>query len=191
MKAFAFDHSLPIEHENSLIEIEQATPSAKGHDLLVKVDAISINPVDAKLRQRLRPEKGEPKVLGYDASGIVKQVGLNVSRFAVGDEVYYAGDITRPGTNSEFHIVDERITGKKPSSLSMAEAAGIPLTSITAWELLFDSLGVTANDNESILIIGGAGGVGSILIQLAKQLSESRGNGLAGVVAKIKQIANI
>jgi NADPH:quinone reductase len=130
-----------------------------------------LNPVDTKVRKRAEPE-GAPKVLGYDAAGIVKQIGSAVSKFSVGDEVFYAGDITRPGTNSELHVVDERIVGKKPSSLGMAEAAGIPLTSITAWELLFDSLGITESDNEAILVIGGAGGVGSILIQLAKKLTK-------------------
>jgi len=169
MKAIGYQTMGSLEQAD-FIEFTTDIPELGAHDLLVEVHGVSINPVDTKVRQRAEPQE-QPKVLGYDASGIVKQVGLNVSRFAVGDEVYYAGDITRPGTNSEFHIVDERITGKKPSSLSMAEAAGIPLTSITAWELLFESLGVTANDNESILIIGGAGGVGSILIQLAKQLT--------------------
>ena len=169
MKAIGYQTMGSLEQANF---IEFATDIAEigVHDLLVEVHGVSINPVDTKVRQRAEPE-GQPKVLGYDGAGIVRQVGMNVSRFAVGDEVYYAGDITRPGTNSELHIVDERIVGKKPSTLSMAEAAGIPLTSITAWEILFDSLGITPKDNESILIIGGAGGVGSILIQLAKQLT--------------------
>ena len=141
------------------------------HDLLVEVHGVSLNPVDTKVRKRAEPE-GAPKVLGYDAAGIVKKIGSAVSKFSIGDEVFYAGDITRPGTNSELHVVDERIVGKKPSSIGMAEAAGIPLTSITAWELLFDSLGITESDNEAILVIGGAGGVGSILIQLAKKLTK-------------------
>lgn len=146
-------------------------PDVGVHDLLVEVHGVSLNPVDTKVRKRAEPE-GAPKVLGYDAAGIVKKIGSAVSKFSIGDEVFYAGDITRPGTNSELHVVDERIVGKKPSSLGMAEAAGIPLTSITAWELLFDSLGITESDNEAILVIGGAGGVGSILIQLAKKLTK-------------------
>ena len=169
MKAIGYQTMGSLE-QAGFIEFAADIPEIGVHDLLVEVHGVSINPVDTKVRQRANPE-GQPKVLGYDGAGIVKQVGMNVSRFAVGDEVYYAGDITRPGTNSELHVVDERIVGKKPSTLSMAEAAGIPLTSITAWEILFDSLSITPKDNESILIIGGAGGVGSILIQLAKQLT--------------------
>ena len=169
MKAIGYQTMGTLE-QAGFIEFAADIPEIGVHDLLVEVHGVSINPVDTKVRQRANPE-GQPKVLGYDGAGIVKQVGMNVSRFAVGDEVYYAGDITRPGTNSELHVVDERIVGKKPSTLSMAEAAGIPLTSITAWEILFDSLSITPTDNESILIIGGAGGVGSILIQLAKQLT--------------------
>lgn len=152
------------------IEFTADVPKISAHDLLVEVHGVSLNPVDTKVRQRAEPAD-TPKVLGYDAAGIVKQVGADVSKFAVGDEVFYAGDITRPGTNSELHVVDERIVGKKPSSLSMAEAAGMPLTSITAWEILFDSLNITKHDDEAILVIGGAGGVGSILIQLAKKLT--------------------
>ena len=142
-------------------------------DLLVEVRGISINPVDVKVRANVAPEKGV-KVIGYDAAGVVRKVGSDVDKFKVGDEVYYSGDITRSGTNSEFHAVDERIVGKKPQSLGFAEAAGLPLTSITAWELLFDSLGIRerGGKGESLLIIGGAGGVGSILIQLAKKLTE-------------------
>ena len=173
MKAFAFDHSLPIEHENSLIEIEQATPSAKGHDLLVKVDAISINPVDAKLRQRLRPEKGEPKVLGYDAVGTVSAIGDKCSLFEVGDKVFYAGDMSRQGSNAEYQLVDERIVGKAPTSITNAEIAALPLTAITAYEMLFDRLQIDVKSKyqtteNSILVTGGAGGVGSIMIQLLK-----------------------
>ena len=151
-------------------EIITTTPEVGANDLLVEVHGVSLNPVDTKVRQRTQPGES-PKSLGYDAAGIVKQVGFAVSRFAVGDEVFYAGDITRPGTNSQLHVVDERIVGKKPSSLSMAEAAGMPLTSITAWEILFDSLEITKDDKEALLVIGGAGGVGSILIQLAKTLT--------------------
>ena len=134
---------------------------------------ISVNPVDVKVRGSMAPENGT-KIIGYDAAGIVQQVGKDVSKFKVGDEVFYAGDITRSGTNSELHAVDERIVGRKPKSLSFAKAAGFPLTSITAWELLFESLGILEGQGlgDSLLIIGAAGGVGSILIQLAKKLTQ-------------------
>ncbi|MFL2666943.1 MAG: zinc-binding alcohol dehydrogenase family protein [Burkholderiales bacterium] len=169
MKAIGYKKMGPLAMAE-FIEFTADVPKISAHDLLVEVHGVSLNPVDTKVRQRAEPAD-TPKVLGYDAAGIVKQVGADVSKFAVGDEVFYAGDITRPGTNSELHVVDERIVGKKPSSLSMAEAAGMPLTSITAWEILFDSLNITKHDDEAILVIGGAGGVGSILIQLAKKLT--------------------
>ena len=170
MKAIGYQKMGPIETAG-FTEFSTDIPDVGVHDLLVEVHGVSLNPVDTKGRKRAEPE-GAPKVLGYDAAGIVKKIGSAVSKFSIGDEVFYAGDITRPGTNSELHVVDERIVGKKPSSIGMAEAAGIPLTSITAWELLFDSLGITESDNEAILVIGGAGGVGSILIQLAKKLTK-------------------
>jgi NADPH2:quinone reductase len=138
------------------------------------VKAISANPVDYKVRKRAAPPEGETKILGYDAAGIVDAVGPDVSLFKPGDEVFYAGSILRQGTNSEFHLVDERIVGKKPKSLSFAQAAALPLTSITAWELLFDRLGAVPGksvDPRTLLITGGAGGVGSILIQLARRLT--------------------
>ncbi len=172
MKAIGYTKLGEIEAKDSLTEFETNIPELRPHDLLIEVKAISVNPVDVKVRMRATPEQN-PKVIGYDAAGIVKETGSAVSHFKKGDEVYYAGDITRPGTNSEFHAVDERIVGKKPQSLSFTDAAALPLTSITAWELLFESLGVTENggQGESLLIIGGAGGVGSILIQLAKKLT--------------------
>ncbi|AOY84909.1 zinc-binding alcohol dehydrogenase family protein [Moorena producens JHB] len=172
MKAIGYNQAGPITAPDALIEFETETPELGSQDLLVEVRGISVNPVDVKVRAKMAPEKGT-KVIGYDAAGVVQQVGSDVSKFKVGDEVYYAGDITRPGTNSELHAVDERIVGKKPKSLGFAEAAGFPLTSITAWEILFDCLGVKEGEGkgESILIIGGAGGVGSILIQLAKKLT--------------------
>ncbi|MFT5594853.1 MAG: zinc-binding alcohol dehydrogenase family protein [Oceanicoccus sp.] len=176
MKAFAFDLSLPIEHADSLIAIEQDIPTATGCDLLVKIDAISINPVDAKLRQRLRPEKGEPKVLGYDAVGTVSAVGDTCTLFKVGDKVFYAGDMSRQGSNAEFQLVDERIVGKAPTSISNAEIAALPLTAITAYEMLFDRLQVDVKSKyqtsqNAVLVTGGAGGVGSIMIQLLKALN--------------------
>ncbi|PZX48323.1 zinc-binding alcohol dehydrogenase family protein [Algoriphagus chordae] len=173
MKAIGYNQAGPINAPESLIEFETETPTLRAHDLLVEVRGISVNPVDVKVRASSAPVNGT-KIIGYDAAGIVKKVGTSVSKFKVGDEVFYSGDITRAGTNSEFHAVDERIVGKKPKSLDFAEAAGFPLTSITAWELLFDSLGIKegGGEGQSILIIGGAGGVGSILIQLAKKLTK-------------------
>ncbi len=173
MKAIGYTQAGAITEPNALIEFDTDIPEIHPYDLLVEVKGISINPVDVKLRMGRAPENG-PTILGFDASGVVKEVGNKVSKFKVGDEVFYAGDITRPGTNVEFHAVDERIVGKKPASLSYAEAAGMALTSITAWELLFDSFRIKEGEGkgDAMVIIGGAGGVGSILIQLAKQLTE-------------------
>ncbi len=173
MKAIGYNQAGPITAADALIEFEAGTPELGPRDLLVEVRGISVNPVDVKVRALLGPDKGT-KVIGYDAAGVVREVGRDVSKFKVGDEVYYAGDFTRPGTNSELHAVDEQIVGNKPKSLGFAEAAGFPLTSITAWEILFDSFALKEGDGkgESLLIIGSAGGVGSILIQLAKNLTE-------------------
>ena len=170
MKAIGYQKSLPIENELSLQDIELETPTAHGHDILVEVKAVSVNPVDFKIRQAMPAAEGEYKVIGWDATGVVKSVGENVSLFKPGDKVWYAGDITRSGSNVQFQLVDERIVGHMPSSLSYGEAAALPLTSITAWELLFDRLNVAKNDDsKSILVIGAAGGVGSIMVQLLKQ----------------------
>ncbi|MDO6634951.1 zinc-binding alcohol dehydrogenase family protein [Pseudoalteromonas carrageenovora] len=170
MKAIGYQKSLPIENELSLQDIELETPAAHGHDILVEVKAVSVNPVDFKIRQAMPAADGEYKVIGWDATGVVKSVGENVSLFKPGDKVWYAGDITRSGSNAQFQLVDERIVGHMPSSLSYGEATALPLTSITAWELLFDRLNVAKNDDsKSILVIGAAGGVGSIMVQLLKQ----------------------
>src|SRR6201981_2054411 len=174
MKAVGYKKSLGIEQAEALIDFEAANPDAKGRDIRVAVKAISANPVDFKVRKRAAPPEGEFKILGYDAAGIVDAVGPDVTLFKPGDEVFYAGSIQRQGTNSEFHLVDERIVGAKPKSLPFAEAAALPLTSITAWELLFDRLGAVPGksvDPRTLLIPGGAGGVGSILIQLARRLT--------------------
>lgn len=174
MKAIGFVTSLPINDESSLFEFETATLVPGPRDLLVRVRAVSVNPVDWKQRQRAaQTTLAAPKILGYDASGVVEAVGSEVSLFAVGDEVFYAGSIQRQGTNAELHLVDERIVGRKPASLSDAEAAALPLTSITAWEAIFDRLRVPEGGGagQTILILGGAGGVGSIAIQLAEQLT--------------------
>lgn len=174
MKAIGYQHSLPIEDEKALQNIELEMPKAEGQDLLVEIKAISVNPVDFKIRLRAEPESGEYKVLGWDASGIVKAVGGEVSKFKVGDKVFYAGDITRSGSNAEFQLVDERIVGKMPESLSFAEAAAMPLTSITAWEMLFDRLQIPKETEETpkkVLVVGAAGGVGSIMVQLLRTLT--------------------
>ena len=174
MKAIGYRKSLPIEAADALIDFETAKPEPKGRDVRVAVKAISANLVDYKVRKRAAPPEGETKVLGYDAAGVVDAVGSEVTLFKPGDEVFYAGSILRQGTNSEFHLVDERIVGRKPKNLPFAEAAALPLTSITAWELLFDRLGAVPGksvDPRTLLIVGGAGGVGSILIQLARRLT--------------------
>ena len=176
MKAVGYAQSLEINDPKALEDIELPQPTPLSLDLLVKVSAISVNPVDAKVRIRTAPEEGEYKVLGYDAVGEVVEIGKEVSSYKVGDRVWYAGDITRSGTNAEYHLVDERIAGKAPQSLSAAEAAAVPLTAITAWELLFDRLGLPQGDNAAdvcLLVVGAAGGVGSILIQLASQLTNA------------------
>jgi len=173
MRAVAYRQSLPITAADALVDVELERPQATGRDLLVAVKAVSVNPVDYKVRLRADP-RGEAKVLGFDAAGVVVETGSDVSLFKPGDEVFYAGTIVRSGTNAEFHLVDERIVGHKPRSLSFAEAAALPLTSITAWELLFDRLGAlpgAGHDTRTALIVGGAGGVGSIAIQLARRLT--------------------
>ena len=174
MKAVGYRNSLPITEALSLVDVEIPDPVPGARDLIVAVKAVSVNPVDTKVRMRAAAGPGEVKVLGYDAAGIVKGVGPQVTLFKPGDEVFYAGSIARPGTNSELHAVDERIVGPKPQSLSFAQAAALPLTSITAWELLFDRLGLVPGGMQrkgTLLIIGGAGGVGSIMIQLARTLT--------------------
>lgn len=172
MRAVGYQKSLPVTDENTLVDIELPDPVAEGHDLLVEVKAVSVNPVDAKVRMRAEPAPGEWKVLGWDAAGIVRAVGPDVKRFRPGDEVWYAGAVTRQGCNSELHLVDERIVGKKPRTLSWAEAAAMPLTAVTAWEMLFDRLDITRpipGVPQAILIIGAGGGVGSMAVQLARR----------------------
>jgi len=174
MKAVAYRQILPITDAQSLIDVELAQPTPQGRDLLVKVEAISVNPVDTKVRQRANPE-GTDKVLGWDAAGTVVAVGADVTLFRPGDEVFYAGAIDRSGSNAQFQLVDERIVGRKPSTLDFAQAAAMPLTTITAWELLFDRLNVprgsSARSGVVLLVVGGAGGVGSMAIQLARKLT--------------------
>lgn len=171
MKAVALTHYLPIDDPQALFDIELPVPVASGHDVLVRVEAISVNPVDTKIRSPKPQVESQPKVLGYDAAGVVEAVGEHVTLFQPGDEVYYAGDVTRSGSNAQFQLVDERLVGRKPNTLDFAQAAALPLTAITAWELLFDrmpySLDMEGN-TRSLLIIAGAGGVGSIATQLAR-----------------------
>lgn len=173
MKAIGLTRYLPIENPESLVEVVVEKPRATGRDILVKVIAISVNPVDTKVRAPKDRVEEVPKILGWDVAGIVEEAGPDCSLFRPGDEVFYAGSIARQGGNSEFHLVDERIVGRKPTSLNFAEAAALPLTSITAWEALFTRMSISqdsgANEEKSLLIIGAAGGVGSIAIQLAKQ----------------------
>jgi zinc-binding alcohol dehydrogenase family protein len=178
MKAIGYTQSLPISNPESLVDIELPQPMASGHDLLVRIKSIAVNPVDYKIRQNVAPQADKYKVLGWDAVGEVIAVGDLVTQFKPGDKVFYAGDLNRQGGNAEFQLVDERIVGNKPKSLSDSEAAALPLTAITAWELLFERLGIKQQQpdlkkqsNDIILIIGAAGGVGSILVQLASALT--------------------
>jgi len=178
MKAIGYMQSLPISSPESLIDIELPQPTAAGYDLLVQVKSIAVNPVDYKIRQNVEPQGDKYKVLGWDAVGEVVAIGDSVSNFKPGDTVFYAGDLNRQGGNAEFQLVDERIVGHKPKSLSDSEAAALPLTTITAWELLFERLAIKQQHpdlkkpcNDIILIVGAAGGVGSILVQLASVLT--------------------
>ncbi|MGB7595922.1 MAG: zinc-binding alcohol dehydrogenase family protein [Erysipelotrichaceae bacterium] len=171
MKAIGLNENLPIDDERSLMDVEVPKPTAKGKDLLVKVMAIAVNPVDTKMRKN-RATVNAPQILGWDVAGIVEATGEACELFRPGDEVYYAGELSRPGCYSEYHLVDERIVGKKPASLDFEQSAAIPLTGITAYESLFDRLRVgrkpAENKGKTILIIGAAGGVGSMALQLAK-----------------------
>ena len=174
MKAIGYRHNLPVDQANALEDLDLPAPQPGPRDLLVRVKAISVNPVDTKVRRNRAPKPGQAEVLGWDAVGIVEAIGADVAALRPGDRVYYAGSITRPGANSELHVVDERIVAKAPATLEDAQAAALPLTAITAWELLFDRLRVPQGGGagQSLMIVGGAGGVGSILIQLARQLTQ-------------------
>lgn len=170
INAIGYRQPLRIDSPDSLIDLRIPAPAPGPHDLIVRPEAVSVNPVDTKVRASAKPE-GSERVLGFDASGVVVEVGSDVSLFTTGDAVFYAGSIDRPGTNADLHAVDERIVGRKPARLSHAEAAAMPLTAITAWESLFDRLRVSEFSDGTILVLGAAGGVGSILIQLARQLT--------------------
>lgn len=176
MKAIGFKRSLPISEKDSFIAFETERPKPSGTDLLVKIAAISVNPVDFKIRQNAAKDTvlDRPKIIGWDAVGTVEAVGDKTSKFKKGDQVYYAGDITRDGSNAEYQLIDERIVGHKPKTLTLAEAAAIPLTGLTAWESLFDRIKVNpkTDKGKTVLILAGAGGVGSIAIQLAKKVGQ-------------------
>ncbi|BFO55203.1 zinc-binding alcohol dehydrogenase family protein [Acidovorax sacchari] len=174
MKAIGYYRNLPISDADALVDLTLPDPVPGEHDLLVEVRAVSVNPVDVKIRAGVAPEAGQPKVIGWDAAGVVRAVGRSVTLFQPGDRVWYAGSLKRPGTNSELHLVDERIAGRMPQTLDFAAAAALPLTTITAWELLFDRLGIQEGataQGATLLVVGAAGGVGSILVQLARQLT--------------------
>ncbi|UWQ60624.1 zinc-binding alcohol dehydrogenase family protein (plasmid) [Leisingera caerulea] len=176
MKAVGYTSTGPIDRPGALIDFEAEKPEPTGHDLLVRVQAVSVNPVDCKIRQRRAPEGDYPAILGWDAVGEVVATGGSATRFKPGDRIWYAGAIDRPGTNAEYHLVDERIAGRAPASAANAAAAALPLTTLTAYEMLFDRLEVTrpvSGAANAVLIIGGAGGVGSIAIQLLKQLTDA------------------
>ncbi len=168
MRAVGFTRSLPVDDPASQVDLELPRPVPGPRDLLVEVRAVSVNPVDVKVRGGGDPDG--TRVLGFDAAGVVVEVGEDVTLFAPGDEVWYAGDILRPGTNAELHAVDERIVGRKPRTLSFAEAAALPLTAITAWEGLFDKLRLTEASTGTLLVVGASGGVGSMVLQLAEAL---------------------
>lgn len=173
MKAIGLTHYLPIDEPDALLDLTLPVPAApQGQDLLVQVHAVSVNPVDTKLRGPKPGEENPPRVLGFDAAGTVVAVGPEVTAFEIGDEVYYAGDVTRPGCNAQLQLVDERLVGRKPTTLDFAEAAALPLTTLTAWELLFQrmpyQLDGRRNTDKTLLVIGGAGGVGSMAIQLGR-----------------------
>jgi len=175
MKAVGLYKYLPIDHPESLVDLEVDTPAPAGRDLLVEVKAVSVNPVDTKRRAPKDLVEKTPKILGWDAAGVVKAASPDCKLFKPGDAVYYAGSVIRQGSNSEYQLVDERIVGRKPANLGFAEAAAMPLTTLTAWELMFERMGISvagANAGRSLLILGGAGGVGSVAIQLAKNLAK-------------------
>ncbi len=175
MKAIGFKQSLPITNKDSFIAFETKKPSPDGYDLLVKIAAISVNPVDFKVRMNAAIDVvlDTPKIIGWDAVGTVEAVGDKTSKFKVGDQVYYAGDLTKDGCNAEYQLIDERIVGHKPKSLSLAESAALPLTALTAYESLFDRIKINPEKDKgkTVLILAGAGGVGSITIQIAKKLA--------------------
>ncbi len=203
MKAIGYQDNLPIDNEMALQDITIDKPVASGHDILVEVKAISVNPVDYKIRESRPVAEDEFAIIGWDAAGVVTAVGDEVSLFSVGDRVYYAGDLTRSGSNAEYQLVDERIVGHMPKSLSFSEAAALPLTTITAWEMLFDRLQVPVASSENaddvqatkshptVLVVGAAGGVGSIMTQLLKTRTQALIIGTASRDESIKWLQTL
>lgn len=194
MKAIGYQDNLPIQDDNALQDITLEMPTPSGHDVLVAVKAISVNPVDYKIRQNRPAPEGEYAVIGWDAAGVVTAVGDAVREFAVGDKVYYAGDLNRSGSNAEYQLVDARIVGRMPESLDFAEAAALPLTALTAWELAFDRLEIPTDDKSiglSVLVVGAAGGVGSILTQLLKARSQVTVIGTASRPASVQWLQSL
>ncbi|HXK75991.1 MAG TPA: zinc-binding alcohol dehydrogenase family protein [Bacteroidaceae bacterium] len=176
MKAIGYQRCLPVEDIHALQDIDLEAPHASGHDILVEIQAISVNPVDYKVRLNIPPDEGQWKVIGWDAVGIVKDVGDKVTLFEKGNKVWYAGDLNRPGSYAQYQLVDERLVGCMPQSLSYSEAAALPLTTITAWEMLFNRLQIPTEETEipkTVLVIGAAGGVGSIMVQLLRKLTHT------------------
>ena len=171
MRAVAFTRSLPVTDPDCLLDVELPVPEPGPNDVLVRVEAVSVNPVDTKVRGG-GDTGGEPRVLGFDAAGVVVAVGAEVTLYSVGEDVMYAGAIDRPGTNAQFHTVDQRLVGPKPASLTYAEAAALPLTAITAWEVLFERLKVGPGSDGTLLVVSAAGGVGSMVCQLARVMTE-------------------
>jgi zinc-binding alcohol dehydrogenase family protein len=178
MRAIGSHEGLPVTDPDCLLDVELPVPKLRPRDVLVRVEAVSVNPVDVKRRAGLT-RRDAPTVLGYDGAGVVEAIGPQVTTLGVGDEVFYAGDISRAGSNAELQAVDERIVAERPGTLSFADAAGLPLTSITAWECLFDRLQLTGETSGTLLVLGAAGGVGSIMVQLAKLLTGVRVLGTA------------
>lgn len=173
MRAVAAPRGLPVTDPQALVDVEVPVPQLSPHDLLVRVEAVSVNPVDVKVRASL-PQLPEPRILGWDAAGTVEALGPEVEGFSVGDRVWYAGDLQRAGSNAEFQAVDARIVSLAPDSLGFGDAAALPLTTLTAWEALFERLRLTATSAGTLLVLGGAGGVGSVMIQLAKLRTAER-----------------
>jgi NADPH:quinone reductase len=190
MRAIGSLRALPVSDPDCLLDVEVPVPRLRPRDVLVRVEAVSVNPVDVKRRAGL-PAGDTPTVLGYDGAGVVEAIGSSVTTLGVGDEVFYAGDISRPGSNAELQAVDERIVAERPGTLSFADAAALPLTSITAWECLFDRLRLTDDSSGTLLVLGAAGGVGSIMVQLAKLRTRLRVLGTASRSASRDWVAGL
>lgn len=190
MRAIGAFEGRPIADSDSLVDVEVPVPQLHPRDVLVRVQAVSVNPVDVKVRASLQ-RSPTPRILGFDATGVVEAVGAQVSTLAVGDEVWYAGDLTRPGSDAELQAVDERIVAERPGTLDPAQAAALPLTALTAWESLFERLGLGADSPGTLLVLGGAGGVGSIAIQLAKHFTGTRVIGTASRSASRDWVASL